>query len=83
MSVVYSSSGGTGFIVKNNGIAVIDELWDFKPHRLYDPPKLNIDLASSAILDIHNINTINNDHIDIYNIAKQYIAFFEEVCHAK
>ena len=83
MSVVYTSSGGTGFIVKNNGIPVIDELWDFKPHRLYDPPKLNIDLASSAILDIHNINKINNDHIDIYNIAKQYIAFFEEVCHAK
>ena len=83
MSVVCSSSGGTHFIVKENGISINDELWDFKPHKLYDPPKLNIDLASSAILKVQNIKMTNNDHVNIYNIAKQYIAFFEEVCCAK
>jgi len=38
--VICSSSGGTSEIV-NNGIVVIEDLWDLKPCDLYNPPKID------------------------------------------
>ena len=38
--VICSSSGGTSEIVEN-GTIVVEEDWDFKPCKLYSPPKIN------------------------------------------
>jgi len=39
--VICSSTGGTSEIV-NDGVIIIEEPWDYKPCKLYKPPKINL-----------------------------------------
>jgi glycosyltransferase involved in cell wall biosynthesis len=83
MSVLYSSGGGTRHVVQDNGISFIDKEWDFKPHKLYSPPKIDIDHVADKIIDLTKIKNVNSGHVDIRNIANQYSLFFNEVCNEK
>lgn len=81
--VVCTDSGGTKFIVKNNGIVAKDYNWDYKPHALYNPPQVNTHDVARCIMDVRNINEVDNTHVDILNVAKYYYNFFIEVCDGK
>lgn len=80
--VITNNVGGTKEIVEPSGgiICKIDKKYDLKPCRLYKPPKFNYKIISDAMkYVISNKIDIKNDHLDIKNIAKQYIAFFRKV----
>jgi len=83
MSVLYSSSGGTKHVVQDSGISFIDKEWDFKPHKLYIPPKIDVDHVANKIIDLTKIKNVNSGHVDICSIANQYSLFFNEVCNEK
>lgn len=83
MSVLCSSSGGTKHLVMDNGISFVDSEWDFKPHRLYNPPKIDREHVASKIIELTKIKNTNCSHVDIHNVAKEYSLFFNEVCNEK
>jgi glycosyltransferase involved in cell wall biosynthesis len=83
MSVLCSSSGGTRHVVKDSGIYFADNKWDFKPHKLYSPPKIDVDHVAGKIIELTNIKNRDSSHVDICNVARQYSLFFNEVCNEK
>lgn len=80
LPVICGCEGGTYEIVQDNGYTCIDDEWDFGPKNLNKPPKLeaiawvNL-MRAAAKMKIE----IKNSHIDIKNIAKQYVEFFQKV----
>lgn len=67
--IICSSTGGTQEIVEN-GIVVIEDEWDFKPCKLYHPPKI----------EFKNFNNLSmNKNRDIVNCAKKYYDIIKEV----
>lgn len=78
--VIHTSSGGTKYIVKNNGVSISDVEWNFKPLDLYSPPNIDREEVANAMFYLlKNKINVKNDHIDINNIALEYKSFFEEV----
>ena len=78
--VIYSSSGGTKHIVRDNGVSIKDKDWNFKALDLYRPPRINKEEVVKAMFHLFNNKVgIKNDHIDINNIAMQYRSFFQKV----
>ena len=80
LPIVCGNQGGTSEIVKTNGITCLDKKWDFKPINLNKPPKLDIDMWARAIKEVAaGFCVLDNSHIDINNIAKQYAKFFQDI----
>jgi glycosyltransferase involved in cell wall biosynthesis len=78
--VIYSSSGGIKYVVKENGVSIKDKDWNFKALDLYNPPKINRQKVADAMFYLlNNKIDVKNDHVDIKNIAVQYSSFFEKV----
>ena len=67
--IICSSSGGTSEIVEKGTIVVEDE-WDFKPCKLYQPPKLKFDSFK------HFSMTKNRN---IVNCSKKYYDILKEI----
>ena len=80
--VITNNVGGTQEIVRPSGgfVCEIDEPWDKKPCRLYSPPEIKRDLVIEA-MKICSENRLNiyNSHVDIRNIAQQYLEFMEKI----
>lgn len=62
---IVSSSGGTKELCSKSDIIIKDLQWDFKPIKLYDPPKLNF--------DSYYLNNIDKKDYSINNSFKKYI----------
>ena len=66
--IVCSDSGGTKEIAGSDATIMEDISWDFKPFKLYQPPKL----------DFTKIKANSHDNsIDIHDVTKKYFDFFE------
>lgn len=79
--VIYSTSGGSSAVAFSSGIPIKDVDWDFKPCRLYKPPKLDVDQIASAMISLKT-NTFQmpkRDDLYIENVAQKYIKFFESL----
>ncbi len=68
--IICSSTGGTSEIVKN-GIVVNEEDWNFKPIKLYAPPKVKYD-------NIKNIS-LENQHYNIDDCSNLYYSVIKDV----
>jgi len=68
--VICSSSGGTSEIVEN-GTIVVEEDWDFKPCKLYSPPKINFNSFKHCSMT-KNRNIVNCTK-KYYDIIKRII----------
>lgn len=78
-SVLCSDQGGTKEIAIS-GERIPEEPWDFKPVNLNKPPKMDSDIWANAIKYMFNVGFgLTQHHIDINNIADQYIEFFKKV----
>ncbi len=78
-NVLHSSTGGTKYVVRNNGIAVKDIPWKFKPIDLYSPPDLDIDELSQAYRSMLDLKRPFNDYLKIEHIAKEYITYCQKI----
>ena len=77
--VLFADSGGTGEIVKNNGIRITDKKWNFSAINHYNPPALDLNEVAVGYNDLLNIEPFKRTDLYISNIAKKYKDFFEEV----
>lgn len=79
--VISNNVGGTPELVsRSNGfVCQIDPSYDYKPVRLYKPPRFNRDIVANAVRNSINSITISNDFINIKIIANQYLKFFKEI----
>jgi len=67
--IVCSSTGGTSEIVKN-GIVIHEKQWDFKPTKLYNPPKIDFNIQKIKYEE-------NNSNI--VNCSEKYYNVFESI----
>ncbi|MHA2120015.1 MAG: glycosyltransferase family 4 protein [Promethearchaeota archaeon] len=82
--VITNNTGGTFEIVGPSGgyVLYLDEPYDFKPVDLYNPPPIDRQRVVEAMWDcIEEPPIINCEHVDIKNIADQYINFIKKVCN--
>jgi len=78
--IVYSDSGGSKEIGRLGGIAIKDVEWDLNPTELYNPPQLDMDKISDALIHAkENKVPVHSEELHIDKIADQYLKFFEEV----
>lgn len=73
--VICNNVGGTKEIVyPSNGIVLeLDEPYDYKPVDLYNPPPIDINKLAEAIRSVSiNRPKINNEHVNIENVAWRY-----------
>lgn len=67
--IICSSTGGTSEIVEN-GTIVLEEEWDFKPCKLYQPPKINFKAFKHFSM---------NKNRNIVNCSKKYFNVITEI----
>lgn len=80
--VITNNVGGTWEIVAPSGgyVCNIDKPYDFKPVDLYHPPEIDRNkIAEALICSVNARPKITNDHVNIKNIAKQYLEFIESL----
>ncbi len=79
--VIYTKSGGHHEIAKESGIAIKDTYWEWGLIDLYDPPKINYDEVSDAMIKLKMEKTEYpiNDRLNIDSVADEYIEFFEKM----
>jgi len=79
--VITTSTSGTPEIAPD--LVLQEKPWDFKPCDNDSPPK--VDLNALAELMRKSIGMPKPDyfHVDINNIAKQYLFFFEKVLNGQ
>jgi glycosyltransferase involved in cell wall biosynthesis len=78
--VIYSKSGGSGEIGKGAGIGISDEQWDFKPTKLYDPPKLDRQEVADAMFKLETqLLEVYSEHVRINHIADKYVRIFNKL----
>jgi len=70
--IVCSSTGGTKEIV-NNGIVIHEKPWDFKPLRLYNPPKIDFSESFQKIEYKENNSNIENCSQKYFKIMQELI----------
>jgi glycosyltransferase involved in cell wall biosynthesis len=77
--VITSSESGNNELV-NKDFVVTDTPWDTHPLDINKPPKIDVSVLAMKIRwALNELFMLSNKHINIKNIAKQYLAFFEEV----
>ncbi len=69
--IVCSSSGGTKEIAGKDATIIVEEEWDLKPIKLYEPP----------IMDLNNskANPANQSDINIDSVANNYLRIIESI----
>jgi len=77
--VLHSETGGTRYLVKDNGIRVHDKKWEFEAIDLYSPPKLDKDELWNAFHNMLSLPPVDASYLDINKIATQYINFCKNV----
>ena len=78
--VIYSNSGGHPLIANGCGIPISDVQWNYNVCDYYNPPKLNDEEISGAMLSMEsNPISVSNLSLNIENVAKEYISFFRKV----
>lgn len=82
--VIYSNSGGTPYLVKDDGFMVSDHKWEFNSIPLYDKHPLSISEISSAYENAYASNKrVNRPDLFIHNVAEKYIDFIKQVANSK
>lgn len=79
--VICNNVGGTQEIVKPSGgyVCNIDEPYDLRPVDLYHPPQIDRSVVAEALNKcLKEKPVISNNHVDINNIANQYLQFIRE-----
>jgi glycosyltransferase involved in cell wall biosynthesis len=83
LPVICTTQGGTKEIVEPGcGIILKDKIFDYKPMNLNKFPKIDIDELGEAMKDVMKWGKIPDwicGHVQIKNIAKQYINFFRRL----
>lgn len=77
--VLHTSSGGTPYLVKKNGVCIKDDEWNFDVIDHYNPPSLSIDEVASGYKKLLSVSPFNRDDLHISFIAKKYIDFIKEI----
>ena len=80
--VICNNVGGTWEIVLPSGgyVCDVDSPYDLNPVDLYNPPKIDRKVVAETLKAcIKGKPVIHNDHVNINNIADEYIKFFEEL----
>jgi len=79
--VISNNVGGTPEIVEPSGIICdIDKPYDFEPVDLYHPPNIDLNIVASIMrMTVEDVWPMDNNHVDIDNIAEQYISFFHKL----
>jgi len=80
--VITNNVGGTCELVEPSGgfVLSLDSVYDMKPCKLYDPPPIDRTIVAAAIQKCcSEIVNIDSNHVNIDNIAKQYIDFFRSL----
>mgnify|MGYP003149101201 CR=1 FL=1 len=67
--VICSSSGGTHEIAGENSTIIEEDIWDFSPLRLYNPPKMDFSKKT---------NIGKRSDIDIKSVSLRYLDVFSE-----
>ena len=67
--VVCSSAGGTREVAGLDATIIMEDEWDFKPTKLYQPPKMNFAKKIKNIYDVE---------YNMTKVAKKYIKFINE-----
>ena len=70
--IICSSTGGTKEIAGLDAIVIEEEEWDWKPTKLYEPPKMDFNKKIK--------NKWDADSIDIKFVADRYEKFMKEAC---
>lgn len=78
-NVLHGSTGGTKYVVRDNGIRVDDRPWDFTPTKLYKPPALDDNKLSEAFNSMMSLSPPEVKYLDINVIADQYINYCREI----
>ena len=68
--IICSSSGGTKEIAGLNSIIIIEEEWDFKPVKLYEPPIMDFSFSLEGNID---------SNIDIESCSMKYLEVFKGI----
>lgn len=79
--VLHTDSGGTKYLVRDNGIMIRDGKWDFTAIDLYSPPGLDPEELSEGyqkMITLSRENYVRKD-LHIGNVADQYIDFCKSV----
>ena len=71
--IICSSAGGTKEIAGSNAIVIQEDEWDFKPVKLYSPPKMNF---------AKKINIGQNSELDMMKVSEMYKNFILKDLHA-
>ena len=78
--VICTDQGGTKEMVLDNGMVIKDKPWNGKPINLDRPPKLDrTRLAEAIVMESVAGRKVDASHLDINELAKKYVKFFEEV----
>jgi len=82
--VISNNVGGTPELLEKVGlkrlICPIDKPYDYKPCDLYNPPPINTRLVGDQIRRcLRKPQKFDNTPLQIENVAKQYLDFFEKV----
>jgi len=80
--VLSSNQGGTVELINCTCGAVIqDDDWDYRPVNLLKPPPIDEDMWVNGIMSmfVGGYDRMQTQHVDIRNVAEQYIDFFEAV----
>lgn len=80
--VITNNVGGTHEIVRPSGgiVCDVDRAYDLSPVKLYKPPAIDRLLVAGAMIECSvDKPNIVSDHIQIDNIARKYIEFFNKV----
>ena len=71
--VVCSNAGGTVEIAGEDAIVIDEEEWDFKPVKLYEPPRLNFEKKLN--------NSLHTDY-NMDSVADKYENFLKSTGHS-
>lgn len=80
--VICNNVGGTWELVGPSGgfVCDIDSPYDMNPVDLYHPPKINRRVVAEAIRECAKKRpVVNNDFVNIDNVAERYLEFIEEI----
>ena len=84
--VICGNVGGTKEIVQKAGGIVLDleEDYDLEPADLYHPAPIDRSLVAKAMLKcLEQKFNIQNQHVDIRNVAREYLEFFKSVLNLR
>jgi len=80
--VICSNATGTKEIVGKCGglVLSIDEVYDFRPCNVDKPPAIDRNKVADALrYCVNNVIEVDNTCVDIRNVAKKYVTFFNKV----